>query len=181
MKTVIHVSLSGHAKTFQLEEEAYKALQDYLGRARSRLSRDPDHEEVLRDLEQSIGEKLGKSLRGDNRVVSRKEVEVVLDEVGAVNTGNGNGDAAAPASDAPRFSPPRRLCRIEEGKWFFGVCQGLAAYSNIAVEWVRAIFVIVTVFTGGLPILIYLVMMFVVPTVATRSEYDASVRTYGTA
>ena len=173
MKTVIHVSLSGHSKTFQFEEDAYKALQAYLERARARLKRDPDFEEVLRDLEQSIGEKLGQSLRGENRVISRREVDVVLDEVGAVNTGN--GDAAAETAPLGR---PRRLCRIEEGKWFFGVCQGLAAYAGIAVEWVRSIFVIVTVFTGGIPILIYLVLMFAIPVVQTHDEYNASLRVH---
>ena len=168
MQTVIQVSLSGHSKTFLLEEDACRALQAYLDRARSRLKRDPDREEVLRDLEQSIGEKLGQSLRPENRVISRKEVDVVLDEVGAVNAGNGD------AADTPPSEGPRRLCRIEEGKWFFGVCQGLAAYSGIAVEWVRSIFVIVSVFTGGIPVLIYLVLMFVLPVVQTRDEYTAS-------
>jgi phage shock protein PspC (stress-responsive transcriptional regulator) len=168
MQTVIQVSLSGHSKAFQLEEEAYRALQAYLERARSRLKRDPDHEEVLRDLEQSIGEKLGQSLRPENRVISRKEIDVVLDEVGAVNTGN--GDAADPA----QFGRPRRLCRIEEGKWICGVCQGLAAYSGIAVEWVRSIFVVVSVFTGGIPVLIYLALMFALPVVRTYDEYNAS-------
>ena len=71
MQTVIQVSLSGHSKAFQLEEEAYTALHAYLERARSRLKRDPDYEEVLRDLEQSIGEKLAHSLRAENRVISR--------------------------------------------------------------------------------------------------------------
>jgi phage shock protein PspC (stress-responsive transcriptional regulator) len=172
MQTVIQVSLSGHSKTFLLEEDAYRALQAYLDRARSRLRRDPDNEEVLRDLEQSIGEKLGKSLRPENRVISRKEIDVVLEEIGAVNTGNGE------AADAPQPGQPRRLCRIEEGKWFFGVCQGLAAYSGITVEWVRSIFVIVSVFTGGFPVLIYLVLMFVLPVVRTHDEYNASLRTY---
>jgi len=174
MKTVIQVSLSGHPKTFQLEEDAYRALRDYLDRARARLSRDPDHEEVLRDLEQSIGEKLGKSLRGDDRVVSRKEVDVVLDEIGMVNAGNGDGAAETTATP---FDRPRRLCRIDEGKWFFGVCNGLAAYSGISVEWVRSIFVIVTVFTGGIPILIYLVMAFALPNVQNLGEYTSSLRT----
>ena len=174
MQTVIHVSLSGHSKTFQLDQEAYNALQAYLERARARLGRDPDYEEVLRDLEQSIGEKLNKSLRADSRVINRREVEVVLAEVGAVNTGNGD----APADPPSPFGRPRRLCRIEEGKWFFGICQGLAAYSGIAVEWVRSLFVIVSVFTGGLPILIYVIMMFVLPVVQTRNEYDASLRTH---
>jgi phage shock protein PspC (stress-responsive transcriptional regulator) len=172
MQTVIQVSLSGHSRTFQLEEEAYRALQAYLERARSRLKRDPDYEEVLRDLEQSIGEKLAKSLRPENRVINRKEIEVVLDEVGAVNTGN--GETADNASSAR----PRRLCRIEEGKWFFGVCQGLAAYSGIAVEWVRSLFVIVSVFTGGIPVLIYIVLMFVLPVVRTYDEYNSSLHTH---
>ena len=172
MQTVIQVSLSGHSKAFQLEEEAYKALQAYLERARSRLKRDPDREEVLRDLEQSIGEKLGQSLRPDSRVISRKEIEVVLDEVGSVDTGN------ADVADTPQFGRPRRLCRIEEGKWFFGVCQGLAAYSGITVDWVRSIFVIVSVFTGGIPVLIYLVLMFALPVVRTYDEYNASLRTH---
>jgi len=175
MKTVIQVSLSGHSKTFQLEDDAYQALQAYLERARSRLKRDPDHEEVLRDLEQSIGEKLAQSLRSENRVVSRKEVEVVLEEVGVVNAGNGD------AADTGPFGRPRRLCRLEEGKWIFGVCQGLAAYSGIAVEWVRAIFVIVSVFSGGIPVLIYLVLMFALPVVHTRDEYNASLQTHSSA
>jgi phage shock protein PspC (stress-responsive transcriptional regulator) len=172
MQTVIQVSLSGHSKTFQLEEEAYRALQAYLDRARSRLKRDPDHEEVLRDLEQAIGEKLGQSLRPENRVINRKEVDVVLEEVGAVDTGNGD------AVDTAQLGRPRRLCRIEEGKWIFGVCQGLAAYSGIAVEWVRAIFVIVSVFTGGIPVLVYLVLMFALPVVSTYDEYNASLHTH---
>jgi phage shock protein PspC (stress-responsive transcriptional regulator) len=173
MKTVIHVSLSGHPKTFQLEEDAYRALQAYLDRARARLSRDPDHEEVLRDLEQSIGEKLSKSLRGDDRVVSRKEVEVVLEEIGAVNAGNGDA-----ASETTPFDRPRRFCRIEEDKWLFGVCQGLSAYSDIAVEWVRAIFVIGSVFTGGALILVYLALAFVLPQVQSRAEYRTSLGTH---
>lgn len=171
MKTVIHVSLSGHPRTFQVEEEAYQALQAYLDRARARLSRDPDHDEVLRDLEQSIGEKLGKSLRGDDRVVSRKEVDVVLEEIGAVDTGNGD------AAETTPFDRPRRFCRIEEDKWLFGVCQGLSAYSDISVDWVRAIFVIGAVFTGGAVILIYLALAFVLPQVQSREEYRASLRT----
>jgi phage shock protein C len=172
MQTVIQVSLSGHSTTFQLEEDAYRALQAYLDGARSRLKRDPDHEEVLRDLEQSIGEKLRQSLRSENRVIGRREVDVVLSEVGAVDIGNGDAAETAP------FGRPRRLCRIEEGKWFFGVCQGLAAYSGIAVDWVRAIFVIVSVFTGGLPVLLYLILMFTLPVVRTHREYSASLQTH---
>jgi phage shock protein C len=172
MQTVIQISLSGHSTPFPLDEDAYRDLQAYLERARARLRRDPDRDEILRDLEQSIGEKLA-SLRSadNNRVIGRKELASILDRIGAVETGN--GDAGAQPAHQDR---PRRLCRIEEGKWFFGVCQGLAAYSSIGVDWVRAIFVIVSVFTGGIPILIYLVLMFALPVVRTYDEYNASLQ-----
>lgn len=175
MQTVIHATLTGHATAFQLEEDAYRSLQAYFDRARTRLRRDPDHEEIIRDLEQSIAEKLVQLLRGENRVIRRHEVEAVLEQVGAVNAGNGE----APGSTSSTVPPAqrRRLCRVEEGKWFFGVCQGLSVYSSIAVEWVRALFVIVTVFTGGIPILIYLVLMFVLPVAQTRAEGSAGLYT----
>ena len=171
MQTVIQISLSGHSTSFQLDEDAYKALRAYLDRARSRLRRDPDRDEILCDLEQSIGDKLVTLLHGENRVVGRKEIDAILEQVGVVEAGNGEAPGAATQPERPR-----RLCRIEEGKWFFGVCQGLAAYSSIAVEWVRAIFVVVTVFTGGIPILIYLVLMFALPVVSTHDEYNASLQ-----
>ena len=173
MQTVIQISLSGHATSFQLDEDAYRSLQAYLDRSRSRLGRDPDRDEILHDLEQSIGDRLVNLLHGESRIVSRKEIDAILEQVGAVDPSTGDG-AAAPAQP----ERPRRLCRIEEGKWLFGVCQGLAAYSSIAVEWVRAIFVIVTVFTGGIPILIYLVLMFALPVVHSHDEYNAGLRAH---
>lgn len=161
---------------FQLDEDAYNVLRSYLDRARSRLRRDPGRDEVLRDLEQSIGEKLAQLPGAGNRVINRREVESVLEQVGVVDTGNGEGAKVEPPLDRPR-----RLCRIEEGQWFFGVCQGLAAYSSIKVEWVRSIFVILTVFTGGAAALIYLILMFALPLVHTHDEYVASLHPHSDA
>jgi phage shock protein PspC (stress-responsive transcriptional regulator) len=175
MQTVMQVSLSGHASAFQLDEDAFRALQSYLDRARSRLRRDPDRDEILADLEQSIGVKLRARLNGEARVITRRDVDAVLEQVGTVEPGNGDANSGT-ASSAP-FGRPRRLCRIEEGKWLTGVCEGLSAYASIRVDWVRALFVIVTVFTGGIPILIYLVLMFALPVVQTHAEYEASLHT----
>lgn len=170
MKKIIQITLSGHPASFQLDVDADAALQSYLDRARLRLENDPDQEEVLRDLEQSIGEKLAQIPGAASRVISRDEVDSVLEQVGAVDTGN--AETVAPDADA-RPDHRRRLCRIQEGQWFAGVCQGLAAYSSIRIEWVRSIFIILSVFTSGLPIVIYVVMMFILPVVRTRDEFFA--------
>jgi len=168
MQKVIQISLGGHTVMFQLEEDAYSALQSYLERARTRLKSDPDRDEVLRDLEQSIGDKLVSLLRSENRVINRREVDAVLEQVGTVDAGS--AEAAGPNT---RHERPRRLCRIQEGQWLAGVCQGLAAYSSISVEWVRTIFLATSVLTGGLPILVYIVLMFVLPIARTHDDYVA--------
>ncbi len=53
-------------------------------------------------------------------------------------------------------------------KDFFGLCQGLSAYTSIDVDWMQSLFVILSVFTAGLPGLIYLVLAFVLPVVRTK-------------
>jgi phage shock protein C len=171
MQKVIQIKLSGHSTMFQLDEDACNAVQSYLDRARARLKNDPDRDEVLRDLEQSIGDKLALVLGSENRIVNRGEIDSVLAQVGAVDTGS--SDAKVESS----LDRPRRLCRIEEGRQIAGVCQGLATYSSISVQWVRTIFVIGTMVTGGVLALVYLVLMFVLPVARTHDEYTASLRT----
>ena len=44
-----------------------------------------------------------------------------------------------------------------------GVCNGIAAYLNVDVTWVRIAFVLLTIFSSGVWFVVYLVLMFVVP------------------
>lgn len=169
MQTVKQISLSGHPVMFRLNEDAYDILWQYLERARLRLKDDPDHEEVLRDLEQSIGEKLATRLSSNEQVIHIADVNAVLAQVGPVDTGS--GDPNAP-KELPRGR--RKLYRIQEGQQIFGVCQGLAAYSNIGVDWVRTIFFALTAVTGGVFMLVYLALAFILPVVPTHQDYVAA-------
>ncbi|HKR77263.1 MAG TPA: PspC domain-containing protein [Rhodanobacter sp.] len=166
MQTVIHVGLGSHATALQLDEEGYGSLRSYFERAHTRLRRNPDRDEILRDLEQSIGEKLAALPRSVGRIIAGSEVDAVLGQVGTVDPGSGN--------DQVRHTPsvrPRRFCRIEQGKWISGVCAGLAIRSGIRVGWVRAIFVLATIFTSGMVALVYLALVFALPVLQTRDEY----------
>lgn len=171
MQTVSHVSLGGHPAPFQLDEDGYESLRSYFERARSRLEGDPDRDEILRDLEQSIGDRFVTLLHSGTRVIAGSEVDAILGQVGTVDLDGGNGTVR-------EVQPPgrRRLFRIEQGKWVSGVCEGLAVYSSVGVEWVRTIFVLATVFTGGFVILVYLALMFALPVVRTRDECEAALR-----
>lgn len=165
MQTVIHVGLSGHPTTFLLDEDGYGSLRAYFERARSGLGGDPDREEILSDLEQSIGEKLAVLPHSGERVIASKEVDAVLGQVGAVDPGSGH------LHHAPSMRP-RRFFRVEQGRWISGVCAGLAIRSGIRVGWVRTIFVLTAVFTSGAMVLVYLALVFALPVLRTVGEYE---------
>lgn len=166
MHRVIAISLSGHARQFRLTEEAYDNLQRYLEQARARLGDDPDVGEVIGDLERSIGERLDVLAPAD-QVLDASQIGGVLDETGAVDP-----DRPAGASPTPRRPGTRRkLYRIREGQDIAGVCTGLAAYSEIDVDWVRFIFMVLAVFTAGIFLLVYVGMAFALPIVETREDW----------
>ncbi|MCB8934439.1 MAG: PspC domain-containing protein [Anaerolineae bacterium] len=169
MQQVIQISLSGHPTKFNLDADAYDELRQYLDRARIGLKADPDHEEVMRDLEQSIGERLADLLPADEHIINLTDMTEVLAAVGPVDTGH---EELIIAKGIPRGGR-RRLVRIQEGQDIFGVCQGLAVYAHMDVDWVRTIFFMLALVTGGVVGLVYLAMAFILPVVPTLDEYIA--------
>jgi phage shock protein PspC (stress-responsive transcriptional regulator) len=93
----------------------------------------------------------------------------------------GTGDAAS-ASGSGSYSntgsapgeATRRLYQIREGAVISGVCKGLAAYLNIDVSIIRILFVALAILTGGVWILVYIVMMFVIPYAQTSEQHAAA-------
>jgi phage shock protein C len=172
MDTTIAITLSGHDAEYRLEENAYKALRLYLDRAAERLRDDPDRSDVLLDLERSVGDKLDVLLGSERRLVTAAVMDTVLEQIGAVET----GDGGAPTEDAEKTRGRRRLHRIKQGEMLAGVCNGLAAYSEIRVDWVRTLFVGATLLTAGAFVLVYVALMFILPVDATRDAWEAGQR-----
>jgi len=56
----------------------------------------------------------------------------------------------------------KKLYRVNEGKAIFGVCAGIAEYTNTDVGIIRIITLILVIF-GGLPILIYFILAIALP------------------
>ena len=149
---------AGHDEQFRLDEEAFERLDRYLDRAAARLADDPDRDEVIGDLERSVGDRLAALAGAGDRLVSAADLEAVLDEIGTVDTGNG----PAPTEE-PSAPPRRKLQRIREGQQLAGVCNGLAEYAEVDVAWVRTGFVLGSLVTGGLLVVVYIAMIFILP------------------
>jgi phage shock protein C len=164
MDKTISISLSGHPAQYRLNEDAYDRLARYLDRAATRLQDDPDRAEVLSDLERSVGDKLAALVGLDDRLVTAADIDGVLEEIGAVDTGEDQG------TDEPSPHPRarRRLQRIRDGQQIAGVCTGLAAYAELDVDWVRTGFVLGTLVTAGILGLVYIALVFILPVAAIR-------------
>jgi phage shock protein PspC (stress-responsive transcriptional regulator) len=190
MRPVISVSLNGRA--YQLEDDAHAALADYLDAAARALAGNPDRTEILGDLEQAIADKCERCLGPHKTVVIRTEIEQVIREMGPVDSGAASGaraDATSPGGEArgggaagadagaaghTSGATSKRLYQISDGALISGVCKGIAVYLDVDVTLVRVVFAVATVLTGGLAILAYVVMMFIVPYASTPEEQAAA-------
>ena len=57
----------------------------------------------------------------------------------------------------------KKLYKIEEGKKLDGVCGGLAEYFNVDTTLIRLIFALLTLSTGGMGLIGYLVCAVIMP------------------
>ena len=128
------ITIHLNGRAYQLEEGGYEALRTYLDEASQKLEADP-----------------GKS-----------EIEKIIAEMGPVEGGETKDkEAQRDQKSGPRA--PRRLFLIREDAVFAGVCAGIAAYFDIDVTIVRVAFVALTIFTGGIWILLYIALALLVP------------------
>ena len=183
MNKVITINLNGNA--YQVDEFGYHALSDYLDQAKAQLGDNPDLEEIVADLEQAIADKCDRFLGPNKNVISTEELQTILEEMGPVETGDTESDASDQETGDTRgeerrerssrdSGSPKRLYKIEDGKMLDGVCNGLAVYFNIDVTIVRLIFVALAFVSGGIMVVVYLVMMFVIPQARTPEEQAAA-------
>jgi phage shock protein PspC (stress-responsive transcriptional regulator) len=172
MQRVIDIHLAGHPNPFRLDEDAYDALRTYLDRARAGVADAADQAEVADDLERSIGTKLTDRMGEASRILTIADVDAVLTDIGPVAGGEPAGGFGPVGGGRTR--PRRRLYRIREGQQIAGVCEGLAAYSEIDVAWVRTIFVFATLVTFGFFLLVYLALAFILPVVPSHDAWFAA-------
>lgn len=169
MRELISVSLTGHDVEFRLDDEAHRLLARYLDEARSRLRDDPDREGIIADLETSIGDRLEALLTPPKDRITGSDMGTVLAAIGRIERED------LPRAGSTTSQQPTRgrfLCRIQEGGWFGGICLGVAAYGGFRVDWVRTVFLLLGLVSGGLLILVYLALLLVLPVVQTVGEYE---------
>ncbi|HSX33813.1 MAG TPA: PspC domain-containing protein [Candidatus Saccharimonadales bacterium] len=161
MNEVITIHLG--RQSFTISVDAHKQLQRYLQEITKQVG---DDHEVIEEVESRMAELLAERHITGDKVVLAKDVNYLKKQLGEPSE-FGDGDKVQPthAAEAPR----RRFFRDTDNAMLAGVAAGLAAFFGIPVIAVRLVFVLLT-FSGGMGILLYLVLWLLAPEAKTSSE-----------
>ena len=164
MKKTISVNLSG--SMFVLDEDAYQVLDNYLKQLNRHFANEEGKQEIIADIESRIAEHLKTNIKVENQVISIDEVNRVIEIMGKP----GDIDDEQPASESNlNYRSYRKMYRDLDDKILGGVCSGMGHYWRVEPVLFRIIFVL-TLFWGGLGLLIYIVLWIVVPPALTSAQ-----------
>lgn len=184
MKPTIRVSIGGFA--FNLEEDAYNLLNDYLQALKRHFQGNPESDEIVADIEARLSELLQMRLNGNDSVVSLEDAEEII---GIMGNPKEFGDTVAEDAASKKggdFSSEdnsfrkKRLFRDVENKVIGGVCSGLGHYFRIDAAVIRLIFAGIFLFlfffsmnhtpSCLIMVLIYVVLWIVMPAAKTFNQ-----------
>lgn len=157
MDKTININLGG--SLFQVDEEAFVILRDYLQAINTRLGRVPGGPETVEDIEYRIAE-IFRSQRGTAGVITRQNVDSMISIIGKPE----DFDLSEEEDQNRPIDMPstKRLYRNPDDSVISGVCGGLGAYFNTDPVLFRILFILFTIF-GGIGLLIYIALWIAVP------------------
>src|SRR5690606_25479844 len=174
MNKTVSINLGGFP--FNINEDAYDYIHQYLESIRHHFSNSEGCDEILYDIEVRMAELFQEHLKG-RTIVSMKEVDEVIqvmgkpEDFGAESIDQNTAYQTREKSQSKgSIKMGKRLFRNPDDQKLAGVCSGIAAYFGIEDPvWIRLLFVLFTFF-GGFGVMTYLIFWFVVPEAVTSSD-----------
>ncbi|TRO66738.1 PspC domain-containing protein [Christiangramia sabulilitoris] len=170
MNKTVNINLAG--TFFHIDEDAYARLQRYLEAIRHSFSNTQGRDEIISDIEARIAELFNEKIKNDRQVISIKEVEEVITIMGQPEDYMVDEEIF---EDEPKRTKTtktvgKRLFRDPENGYVGGVSSGLGHYLGIEAIWVRLLWVLLTIFSSGAFILIYIAFWIFVPEAKSTAD-----------
>ncbi|GAA4321628.1 PspC domain-containing protein [Pontixanthobacter gangjinensis] len=170
MNKTVNINLAG--TFFHIDEDAYARLQRYLEAIRHSFSNTQGRDEIISDIEARIAELFNEKIKNDRQVISIKEVEEVITIMGQPEDYMVDEEIF---EDEPKRTKTtktvgKQLFRDTENGYVGGVSSGLGHYLGIEAIWVRLLWILLTIFSSGAFILIYIAFWIFVPEAKTTAD-----------
>jgi phage shock protein PspC (stress-responsive transcriptional regulator) len=176
MDKTININLGG--ALFQIDDEAFRILRDYLQAINSRFANVQGGHETIEDIELRIAE-IFQSQKGMAGVITKENVDAMISILGKPE----DFDHGEPEIGATTHnSQKRKMYRNTDDTIIGGVCSGIAAYLNSDPVLFRILFVLSMLFFGT-GFVVYLALWIALPAARTDSQkramYGSSYHTAG--
>lgn len=172
MKKTVSINISG--VIFNIDEDAYEKLQNYLKAIRGFFSESEGCDEIMADIEARIAEMFSEKTAGRQEVVTLVDVEEVIGIMGQpeeyIDQDSEESNAGKSEEEAASGSRrTKRIYRDKDGEMLGGVCSGLGYYFGFDPIWLRIAFVLTLFFFGG-GVFLYVVLWIVIPAAKTTAD-----------
>ncbi|MDX1470567.1 MAG: PspC domain-containing protein [Flavobacteriaceae bacterium] len=171
MNKTVNINLAGIF--FHIDEDAYLKLQRYLEAIKRSFTDSQGRSEIIADIEARIAELFGERIQYDKQVIGVKEVDQVITIMGQPEDYLVDDEIF---EDRPNYSfkkpsgSTKKLFRDKDNSYIAGVSSGLGHYLGIDAVWVRLLWILLTLGSGGTFILVYILFWILVPEAVTTSE-----------
>ena len=154
---------------FNIDENAYQALQRYLEAVKKYLTGTQGNEEILADVEARISELFSEKLTPEKQVIVLQDVEQIIQVMGQPEDYSIDEDIFDEAPKTKTSTRVKKLYRDGDQKLMGGVCSGIGHYLSIDPLWIRLLF-IVFLFGVGFSVITYIILWAIVPEATTTAQ-----------
>ncbi|MBZ9731268.1 PspC domain-containing protein [Salegentibacter sp. JZCK2] len=170
MNKTVNINLAGIF--FHIDEDAYAKLQHYLDAIKRSFTNTQGKDEIIADIEARIAELFNEKKKDDRQVIGIKEVEEVIAIMGQPEDYMVDEEIFEdePVYTKTTRSSGKQLFRDTEHSYVGGVSSGLGHYLGIDFIWVRLLWILLTIFSSGAFILIYIALWIFVPEAKTTAD-----------
>ena len=171
MNKTVNIKLAG--VFFHIDEDAYLKLSRYLEAIKRSFTDSQGRSEIISDIEARIAELFSERIQNEKQVVGIKLVDEVITIMGQPEDYLVD-DEIFEDEPQPRQSyssrTTKKLFRDTDNSYIGGVATGLSHYFGIDAIWMRLLWILLTIGSGGTFILIYLIFWALVPEAVTTAE-----------
>jgi phage shock protein PspC (stress-responsive transcriptional regulator) len=172
MNKTVNINLAG--TFFHIDEDAYGKLTRYLNAIKRSFSDPQGRDEIIKDIEARIAELFSEKIDANKQVITIKELDEVIAIMGQPEDyAIGDEDYTGTSSDyksEQNTKGYKKLFRDSDNKYIGGVSSGLGHYIGLDAVWIRLIWVLLTIFSSGTFILIYIIFWILVPEAVTTAD-----------
>lgn len=167
MEKTLTINISGWV--FNINEDAYEKLTQYFKMLKKHFQKEEGGDEIVTDIESRIAELFKERITDQNAVVLISHVDEIIGIMGQPFEMEEDQDEDTYSYSVPKGKGSKTLFRDTINGHIAGVASGLGKYVNLDPIFIRIAFLLL-IPTGGLGIILYLVLWILIPEAKSTSD-----------